>query len=205
MLATLWTERLILRSFFETDLDEFFEYARSLHVGPSAGWRPHASRDESLMVLLDFIQKQEVWAIVDRHDRKVIGSIGLHPDRRRLNRNCRVIGYALAEPYWGHGLMTEAARRVLEHAFCDLALDLVAVCHFPFNVRSRRIIEKCGFVHEGTLRQATLLYDGTVYDDVCYSLTRDEYLVRANALAMQPDARLDGAQRLPSPETMPDV
>lgn len=176
MLPTLWTERLILRPFFESDLDDFFEYARNPNVGPNAGWKPHEQKAESLVVLLDFIQKEEVWAIVDRDERKLIGSIGLHPDRRRINRNSRMLGYALAEPFWGRGLMTEAARQVLHHAYCELGLDLVSVCHFPFNQRSRRIIEKCGFTFEGTLRLATSLYDGNVYDDMCYSMTRAEYM-----------------------------
>lgn len=176
MLATLWTDRLILRPFFESDLDDLFAYACSPNVGPNAGWKPHERRDESLNVLHDFIQKEEVWAIVDRQEHTVIGSIGLHPDRRRLNRNARMLGYALAEAAWGRGLMTEAARRVLRHAFSDLGLDIVSVCHFPFNARSRRVIEKCGFTYEGTLRQSSLLYDGSVQDDVCYSITRDEYL-----------------------------
>lgn len=189
MLATLWTERLILRTFFETDLNAFHEFARNPHVGPQAGWKPHESKDESLAVLFDFIQKEETWAIVDRKERQVIGSIGLHPDRRRLNRNARMLGYALAEPFWGRGLMTEAARRILRHAFCDLGIDLVSVCHFPYNMRSRRIIEKCGFTFEGTLRQATLLYDGSLQDDVCYSMTRAEYL----ALDTVPLSRLETA------------
>ncbi|MDO4539564.1 MAG: GNAT family N-acetyltransferase, partial [Syntrophomonadaceae bacterium] len=40
---------------------------------------------------------------------------------------------------------------------------------------SKRVIEKCGFRYEGTLRQAERIYDGKVYDHLCYSLTRKEY------------------------------
>jgi putative acetyltransferase len=93
-----------------------------------------------------------------------------------------MIGYVLAEPYWGRGYMTEAVERVLAHCFSELGLDLVSVYHFPFNNRSRRVIEKAGFVYEGTLRKASTIYDGSVYDDVCYSMTRDEYESRCGAL-----------------------
>ena len=56
-----------------------------------------------------------------------------------------------------------------------MALEQVSVYHFPFNDRSRRVIEKCGFRCEGTLRRATLRFDGAVLDDVLYSMTRDEF------------------------------
>ena len=50
--------------------------------------------------------------------------------------------------------MTEAAQGALRFAFDQMNLELVSVYHFPFNNRSRRVIEKCGFHYEGTLRRA---------------------------------------------------
>ena len=71
--------------------------------------------------------------------------------------------------------MTEAVKRVLQYAFEDLELDLVSVFHYPSNRRSQRVIEKCGFKYEGTLRLSSTLFNGSVHDDVCYSITREEY------------------------------
>ena len=84
-------------------------------------------------------------------------------------------GYVLDEPYWGRGYMTEAVRGALRFAFDEMELELVSVYHFPFNDRSRRVIEKCGFRYDGILRRAFLRYDGAVLDDVLYSMTRDEF------------------------------
>jgi len=172
---TLYTERLILRPFSEDDLDDFYEYAKNPNVGPNAGWKPHESKEESLEILKGFIEEEEVWAIIDKQTNKVIGSIGLHDDRKRNNKKAKMLGYVLAEPYWGKGLATEAAKRVIQYAFEKLELDLLSVYHYPFNNRSKRVIEKCGFRYEGILRKASTLYDGSVYDDVCYSLTKQEY------------------------------
>lgn len=174
-MKTLTTERLILRGFREEDLDDFYGYAKNPNIGPNAGWKPHESKEESLEILRHFIEKKEVWAIVDKDTDKVIGSIGLHNDERRNNSKVKMLGYVLDEAYWGKGLMTEAAKRVIKYAFEDLDLDLVSVYHFPFNIGSKRVIQKCGFHYEGTLRLASTIYDGSIYDNACYSLTKEEY------------------------------
>ena len=65
-----------------------------------------------------------------------------------------MIGYVLSEDYWGKGII-EAVKAVLAYAFTELNLDLVTVHHFAYNEKSRRVIEKCGFHYEGTLRHCT--------------------------------------------------
>ena len=60
-------------------------------------------------------------------------------------------------------------------AFEELRLQLVTVYHFAYNQRSRRVIEKAGFVSEGTLRRAFVRYDGRIFDECSYSMTRDEW------------------------------
>ena len=72
--------------------------------------------------------------------------------------------------------MTEAVQAVLEYGFMELHLSLISVNHYAYNQRSRRVIEKCGFQYEGTIRQGVFLYDGRVEDLCCYSLFLAEYL-----------------------------
>ncbi|MFV0401724.1 MAG: GNAT family N-acetyltransferase [Oscillospiraceae bacterium] len=174
-MKTLETPRLTLRAFRNSDLDDLYEYARDPAVGPPAGWSPHSSRESSRRVLKTFIQRKETWAIVEDISGRVIGSIGLHNDYRRTNDRARNLGYALGRPWWGKGYATEAARRVLEYAFEELRLEMVTVNHYPFNVASKRVILKCGFHYDGTLRNAGKLVDGAPYDDVCYSMLRHEF------------------------------
>ncbi len=174
-MQTLHTPRLILRAWRHSDVDDLYAYDSDPAVGPPAGWQPHTDTHASLQILRSFIRKDDTWAIQDRASGRVIGSIGLHEDTHRANPAARMIGYVLARPYWGRGLMSEAVGRALRFAFDELALDMVTVYHYPSNDRSRRVIEKCGFVYEGTLRRASLIYDGTVHDARCYSLTREEY------------------------------
>ena len=174
---TLSTNRLVLRAFTMEDLSDFYEYCKDPDTGIHAGWKPHESIEESRDILHHFIEEREVWAICEKQSGKVIGSIGLHRDskRRRNFNQCRMMGYVLSKAYWGQGLMTEAAKEVLRHAFEDLGLEMVTISHFSYNQRSARVIEKLGFHREGVLRKAFLRYDGSLLDDVGYSMTREEY------------------------------
>lgn len=174
---TLSTNRLVLRAFTMEDLADFYEYCKDPDTGIHAGWKPHESMEESRDILHHFIQEREVWAICEKQSGKVIGSIGLHRDskRRRNFNQCRMMGYVLSKAYWGQGLMTEAAKEVLRHAFEDLKLEMVTISHFSYNQRSARVIEKLGFHREGVLRKALLRYDGSLLDDVGYSMTKEEY------------------------------
>ncbi len=170
---TLETERLILRSITLEDADDIFEYSRAENVGLNAGWKPHENLEETLEIMqLIFFDKQGVFGIVLKETGKLIGSVGLIADRKRENDQVRMLGYAIGEMYWGHGYMTEAAQEIVRYGFDDLALDLISAYCYPRNLRSKRVLEKCGFTYEGTLKLAEKLYNGNVYANECWSLPR---------------------------------
>lgn len=174
-MKTIETSRLILREFRQSDLNDFFAYAKSDKVGPMAGWKPHDNLEESQKILNMFIEENEVWAIEYKHSNKVIGSIGLHKDSRRNNPKALMLGYVLSEEYWGKGLMVEACRSVLDYGFNECDLSLISIYHFPFNMQSESVIKKLGFKYEGFIRQSTLRFDNVMLDSVCYSMTKDEF------------------------------
>lgn len=85
------------------------------------------------------------------------------------------------EESWGRGYMPEAVRRLTAFAFEALCMDVISIWHFEFNDRSRRVIEKCGFRYEGTLRRASSIFDGSVHDALVYSMLREEYFAAKRA------------------------
>ncbi len=174
-MKTLETERLTLIMFTMDDAEELYDYAKSPNVGPHAGWEPHRSVEHSRQIIRELLIPTESWAIRVKGEGKVVGIISLEPDRLRPDANSRELGYNLAEDHWGHGYMTEAAREVLRFAFCELGLDQVGICTSKVNRRSQRIIEKCGFTYEGTLRRTYLTYDGTLRDSMIFSLLKEEW------------------------------
>jgi len=142
----LETERLILRAWKITDLDDFFEYASVNGVGEKAGWEHHKSKDESLEILKMFIDEKKFFAIVLKENQKAIGSIGIEECRQDLDKNLenllgKELGYVLSKDYWNKGIMTEA----VEYCFKILKLNyLIATC-FNYNIASKRVLEKLNF------------------------------------------------------------
>ena len=152
----LKTERLALRPWRESDLEDLNEYARVDGVGQMAGWMPHGSLDESREILDMFIREKKTFAL--EYGGKVIGSLGIetyeeerYPELDLAEKRGREIGYVLSRDYWGRGLMTEAVRVVIRWLFDDVKLDFILVGHFVRNDRSRRVIEKCGFRYVKTI------------------------------------------------------
>ncbi|MDX9692359.1 MAG: GNAT family N-acetyltransferase [Acholeplasmataceae bacterium] len=170
----LETDRLILRALSENDLDDFFNYCQKETVGPNAGWRPHQSIEESLRILNMMISENEVWGIELKENNRLIGTIGLHVrnfDNALANR--KEIGYVLDDTYWGYGFMTEAVNAVLDFAFNDLELSEVVVGHATTNLRSKRVIEKTGFIY--THVEERDHFDGTKIKIYMYQLTKETW------------------------------
>lgn len=145
------TERLVLRPFSELDLNDFFEYASVDGVGECAGWSHHKSIDESKDILKMFIEGHKTLAIT--YQDKVIGSLGLEEinliyEEKYPELKGREIGYVLSKNYWCNGFMTEAVKSIIDYCFDVLGFDFLTCGHFIENNRSRRVVEKCGFIYD---------------------------------------------------------
>ena len=102
--VVLRTERLILRPWRESDLDDFFEYASVDGVGEMAGWSHHKTKEETQAILTAFISGKKTFAI--ERSGKVIGSLGIEKyDEEKLpefnDKSGRELGFVLSKEYWG--------------------------------------------------------------------------------------------------------
>lgn len=151
MKGILKTERLILRKWDESDADSLFEYAKDPDVGPIAGWPPHQNVEESLAVIRNVFNGQEAYAICLKEDNKAIGAIELklngHTDLTDRDDECE-LGYWIGKPFWGRGLMPEAGREILRHAFEDLGMTKVWCGYYEGNSKSKRVQEKLNFRYQ---------------------------------------------------------
>ena len=144
------SDRLALKGWEESDLDDFFEYASVDGVGEMAGWPRHTSKDVSKKILDSFITSKNELAIVYKANNKVIGSLGFHPswandEKEYADLKVKEIGYALSKDYWGRGLVPEAVKAVIAFCFEERGFDALTCGHFISNNQSKRVIEKCGF------------------------------------------------------------
>ncbi len=135
----LETERLVLRPLVPEDVDDVFAYCSNPDVGPDAGWPPHRTREDARVFVEIIASEPHVFGIFEKLSATgakgrgyrsaasestgpCIGSIGLIRDPQRRNVDCLMLGYALAQPAWGKGYMTEASNEVLRYGFEELGL-----------------------------------------------------------------------------------
>ena len=109
------------------------------------------------------------WAI-RRPDGYLVGGIGYHDIEVGKSHRAE-IGYWLAKPYWGQGLMTEAVKKMTDYGFDEFGLVRVVANVFIFNPASARVLVKAGYQLEGTLRQH-YKKDGKIFDGQLYSKIR---------------------------------
>lgn len=188
----LETERLVLRALTLDDVEDVFAYCRHPDIGPAAGWMPHRTVGDSRFFVEEIASAPHVFGLFERRAADAvgpcIGSVGLIADPQRRNVDCLMLGYALARPAWGRGYMTEAVREVLRYGFEELGLRLITCTHYPSNERSRRVIGKSGFVHEGTLHGLEIAPDGTPRDCESYYLTRKRWEELADTAGSRPSS-----------------
>lgn len=160
--TTLQTLRLILRPWRESDAEDLYRFASDPLVGPPAGWPPHTSVDNSREIIRGVLSAEETYAVVLRYDMEdavnggmisagtAVGSVGImfkgHGSYPHIRENEAEIGYWVARPLWGRGLVPEAVRAIQSRCFNDLGLDGLWCGYYEGNEKSHRVQEKCGFM-----------------------------------------------------------
>ena len=106
---------------------------------------------------------------------KVIGEIGVNQrEEDRKNERTEIV-YSLSRRHWGKGLMTEAARAVMNWAFQTYSFNRMYAYCDPRNVGSSRVLEKLGMKREGQLR-SHMKWNGEFRDQLYYGILRNEWL-----------------------------
>jgi len=144
----LETKRLILRPWRENDAEDLFTYASDPEIGPPAGWQPHASVENSCEIIRTVLSAPETYAVCLKENGKPIGSIGFHRNDLAEADDEYELGYWIGKPFWGKGLIPEASREMLRHAFEELGMSRVWCGYYDGNEKSRRVQEKLGFVYQ---------------------------------------------------------
>jgi ribosomal-protein-alanine N-acetyltransferase len=173
---SLRTDRLRLRPFNDSDASALFELHSNEHVLRYWDSPPWSERSRADLFIATCRQIEESGTgtrlAVDRDsDGTFIGWCGLtrwNPDFRSAS-----LGYCFDDAAWGHGYATEAAQALLQWAFDALGLNRVQAETDTRNAASARVLEKLGFVREGTLREDCVV-NGEVSDSWVYGLLRRE-------------------------------
>jgi ribosomal-protein-alanine N-acetyltransferase len=177
---TLETSRLRLRPLTPDDAASIFLYACNPNMTRYTLWDTHQSINDTLWFVQDYAhsrysnQEPDPLGIVMKNDADalVIGSIGCFWSNKA--NEVMELGYSLAEPYWGRGIIAEASRPLIDFVFREYAVTRLQARVFVGNAGSERVLQKLGFTREGVLRSAQQLR-GRTLDVAMYSLLRSEW------------------------------
>lgn len=175
---TIETERLILRRFEYSDNEAMRKYWISDEKIQSLYSEPVYSTEEEVKGLLDkyigSYEKEDYyrWAVIDKETKECIGQIAYFLVDSK--NHFAEIEYCIGSAFQCKGLATEAAKAVIAYGFEKMNLHKVQICTKTINAASKRVIEKCGFTYEGTLRDYFYM-NGTYVGRLYFSILRSEY------------------------------
>ncbi len=166
------TKSFTLRPWQLSDLDSLVKYADNPNIARNLtdGFPSPYTREsgEAYINMVSNDNPVKVFAI--EIDGEAVGSIGVFPqvDIHRLNAE---MGYWLAEPYWGKGIMPRAIKQMVKYAFDTFEINRIFARPFGRNLASQRVLEKVGFTYE-TRFDKVLIKDGQIEDELFYSVRR---------------------------------
>lgn len=170
----LQTPRLHLRPIRPGDAEDLLAARSDAEVMRYWDWPPQTSVDEVRAIIarhMDEIDNGAThwWAVALTPRGPAIGECDLSeidPHHRRAE-----VGFLFRRAAWGQGYAHEAMARVLRYAFEDLGLERLWARFHVGNSGSQRLLEKLGFVHEGT-QKGHVRRDGERRDCVLVGFNR---------------------------------
>ena len=180
---TIETERLILRKFKISDDEAMLKYwiadekIQSLYSEPV--YTTKAEVDELLEKYINSYQKNDYyrWAIIEKKSGECIGQIAYFLVDSK--NNFAEIEYCIGSDFQCKGYATEATKAVIQYGFDQINLHKVQICTKTINKPSKRVIEKCGFTYEGTLRDYFYM-DGEYVGRLYFSMLKSEFESKQN-------------------------
>ncbi|MBE6674175.1 MAG: GNAT family N-acetyltransferase [Ruminococcaceae bacterium] len=173
------TDRLLFRAIRRSDIEDVYEYSANPKTSEFLLWEPHNSIEYTKKFIDIVLSKYKLgeyndWAIVLKENNKMIGTCGF--TRIDEYNSIAEIGYVLNPKYWGYGIATEAAKKVVDFAFEVLKVNRVEAKFMFGNEASLRVMNKIGMKFEGYQREA-MLVKGKYRTIGISSILKREYLL----------------------------
>ena len=174
---TLHTERLVLRQPVPSDSERNFLLRTDERVMAYIG-RPRPNNMQEAAAMLELLEHDRSigtrlgWIIALRDDPAMIGTIGLY--KLQPEHQLAEVGFQLMHEQWGKGLMREALTAVAHFAFDQLGAHRVEARTDPRNARTRALLERCGFMLEGILRES-YYWDGAFMGTAVYGRLHNDH------------------------------
>lgn len=161
-----------LRPWTLNDLDSLVKYADNWNIAKFlTDAFPHPYTNESGKFYIDLVSKNEPQTIfaIDVNG-EAVGSIGIYLQSDVHKKNAE-LGYWLAEPFWGKGLVTQAVKKIVEYSFQTFEIERIFARPFGTNLASQNVLEKAGFKLEAHFEK-TIFKNGEYLDELVYAIRK---------------------------------
>ncbi|HRG58092.1 MAG TPA: GNAT family protein [Bacteroidia bacterium] len=170
---SLMIQNISLRPWEMSDLSNLTMYANNPKIAQNlTNAFPHPYSNEAGIKFIEMARSHfpvQIFAICNNNE--AIGGIGVHP-QHDIHEKCAELGYWLAENYWGKGIMSQAVIHMINYTFNNFDVIRLYARPFSSNMASQKVLEKCGFIHEATLKKS-IYKNGVFLDELIYSIVND--------------------------------
>lgn len=161
-----------LRPWTLNDLDDLVNFAHNFKIAKNMMDRfPHPYTIEDGIAFINSIVKEvpnNILAIEIQN--KASGAIGIHPQADIYRKNAE-LGYWLAEPFWGKGIISKAIVEMVHYGFKNFDVDRIFARPFGTNIASQNALERAGFILEARFDK-TIFKNGEYLDELVYAIRR---------------------------------
>ncbi len=180
---TLSTERLILRPLTIEDVPDLRRWLARDEIYTYWGRKASKAEREPELLFIDarpWVKRKPSpdfkWGMVLKDNNAVVGDLAIFDIE---NARMGSVGYRLSPEFWGQGYTTEALQEAIRFIFEHTELDRLQATADIRNLASNRVLEKCGFVHEGTVRHGKMV---SVYCDYnLWGMLREDWENRCHS------------------------
>ena len=166
------TPDAILRDWNERDIPSLVKYADNPRIAATMrdGFPSPYTEDSARRFVAMATEGSQNLILAIEVDGEAAGGIGIHP-LTDVYRCTAEIGYWLAEPFWGRGIVTGAVRALVPVAFDRYDIARLEAGIFSDNPASMRVLEKNGFIREAVHHNA-ITKNGVLMDEVVFARFR---------------------------------
>lgn len=161
-----------LRKWSLDDLDSLVKYANNAKIAqfmPNRFPHPYQAKN-GIAFIRDIATAPNNWIYAISINGQAVGGVGLHPQADILAKNAE-IGYWLAEPFWGQGIMSKAVLQIIDIGFGQLDINRIFGRCFGTNIASQAVLKKTGFLLEAKFKN-TIYKNGIYLDELIYAIRK---------------------------------
>ena len=166
----------VLRPLQPSDAAAWYAYLSDPEVTRLTSYQIKSDKTVSAMIeeyLAGYTQKTSTrWAIARKDSDTLIGTCGYYA--WSASHSVAELGYDLSRSCWGKGIMSRAVQASIKWAFETLGTNRIQATVMVGNLSSASVLEKNGFLQEGTLREYKICR-GQPCDFWMFALLRRDY------------------------------